>query len=53
MALACRADSRIECLLIGDGPEATVSQAWVQQESLADPIHFVGRLDVEEVRKSV
>jgi len=53
MALACRADSRIECWLIGDGPEATASQAWVQQESLADRIHFVGRLDVEEVRKRV
>ncbi|MFN6352532.1 MAG: glycosyltransferase family 4 protein [Cyanobacteriota bacterium] len=53
MALACKADSRIECWLIGEGPEEPEARAWVKQQGLTDRIHFVGRLDVSEVRKRV
>lgn len=53
MVLACRQDPRIECWLIGDGPQEPEAKAWVSQQGLADRIHFVGRLDVSEVRKRV
>lgn len=51
MALACGRDSRIECWLIGDGPELESSRVWVEDQGLADRIHFSGRLDVPEVRQ--
>lgn len=53
MATACRYDSRIECWLFGDGPDLEKSFAWVEAQKLSDRIHFLGRLDVAEVRKRV
>jgi glycosyltransferase involved in cell wall biosynthesis len=53
MALACRQDHRLECWLIGDGPEAESSQAWVREQGLTDRIFFTGRLEVQEVRKRI
>lgn len=53
MALACSHDPRIECWLIGDGPEVESSRAWVEDRGLGDRIHFEGRLDVPEVRQRI
>ncbi|TVP61460.1 MAG: glycosyltransferase family 1 protein [Nodularia sp. (in: Bacteria)] len=50
MAQACRLDSRIECLILGDGAARTTSEQWVKAQGLGDRIHFLGRLEPSAVQ---
>ena len=47
---ACRATSRIEAHLIGDGLDRAACQQLVLQAGLADRIHFHGRVPPEQVQ---
>ena len=47
---ACRTSSQIEAHLIGDGPARASCEQLVHQASLADRIHFHGRVDPELVQ---
>jgi glycosyltransferase involved in cell wall biosynthesis len=49
MAQACRLDSRIECLILGDGVDLASSQQWVIDRKLSDRIRFLGRMPPSEV----
>lgn len=53
LALACQMDDRIECLVMGDGPEFEPSCAWVKRQGLSERIRFSGRLEMNEFRKSI
>ncbi|WP_084150039.1 glycosyltransferase family 4 protein [Picosynechococcus sp. NKBG042902] len=50
MVQACRLDSRIECLILGDGAARTTSEEWVKAQGLGDRIHFLGRLEPSAVQ---
>lgn len=50
MAQACRLDSRIECLILGDGAARSTSEQWVEAQGLGDRIHFLGRLEPSAVQ---
>jgi glycosyltransferase involved in cell wall biosynthesis len=47
---ACRASSRIEAHLIGDGPDRAACEQFVHQAGLADRIQFHGRVPPEQVQ---
>ncbi len=49
MSQACCLDSRIECLIIGDGPDLASSRQWIVDRNLGDRIRFLGRLSPAEV----
>jgi glycosyltransferase involved in cell wall biosynthesis len=49
MALACRDDSSIECLVMGHGPDLAKSQDWVKAQGLSKRIQFTGSLKNEDV----
>ena len=46
---SCRASSKIEAHLIGDGPDRASCEELVQQARLADRIHFHGRVPPDQV----
>lgn len=46
---ACRRDTRIEAVLLGDGPARQRAQQRVDEAGLQDRIRFTGRLTPEEV----
>jgi colanic acid/amylovoran biosynthesis glycosyltransferase len=53
MAQACLMDSRIECLVIGDGPALSSSRQWVADNKLGNRIHFLGRLESSIVQNKL
>ncbi len=50
MAQACCLDSRIECVIVGDGVALASSRQWVIEQGLGDRIHFLGRLEPPAVQ---
>ena len=50
MAHACRQDSRIECVILGQGLDFESARHWVDTQNLGDKIIFLGRLTPDEVR---
>lgn len=53
LALACRKDHRIECWIIGDGPAAESSRAWVAHQGLGERMQFKGKLDLPNFRDTI
>jgi colanic acid/amylovoran biosynthesis glycosyltransferase len=51
MISACKASSRLEADLIGDGPDRQYCEQLVSQASLSDRIRFLGRVSPEQVPK--
>jgi colanic acid/amylovoran biosynthesis glycosyltransferase len=49
----CRRDPRIECRVLGDGPELQTSRQAVAEAGYADRIVFLGRLDASGVREEL
>ncbi|WP_308253727.1 glycosyltransferase family 4 protein [Geminocystis sp. GBBB08] len=49
MCQACRLDPRIECWIIGDGDEMTISRDFINDRGLADRIIFLGRVESSQV----
>jgi colanic acid/amylovoran biosynthesis glycosyltransferase len=53
MAQACHLDSRIKCLILGDGDALSSSRQWVMDRDLGDRIHFLGRLEQSAVQAAL
>ncbi|MEH1960046.1 MAG: glycosyltransferase family 4 protein [Nostoc sp.] len=53
MSQACCLDPRIECWIIGNGDEMTISRDWVNEHGLGDRIIFLGRLESSAVQSKL
>ena len=48
MAIACRTDAAIECVVLGHGAELESSRRWVEEQGLSERILFTGPLKQTE-----